>query len=493
LSSIFKISHRNIFIGGFIVFIITAIFSSGSYHPDEHFQILEFANYKLGNSPVSDLPWEFHEKIRPALQPTLAVGLLKLMGFIGIKNPFTCVLILRLLTAILSWVVLVKLSQLMAVNFKSERTKKIYFLLTFFLWFVPLLAVRFSSENYSSITFFAAIYLILRFNENAGSSKISMLALSGLLLGFSFFFRFQIGFAIIGLVLWIIFIGKIKWKHLWVIAVSGMASIAICLYIDYWFYGEFELTALNYFKSNIVDNKAANWGTNPWWFYFLTYFQGAVPPLSIFLAIAFFIGLFKNPKNIFLWCMIPFLVVHFMIGHKEIRFLFPMTFGFIYLVSLGLEFLIDLPKWKIPIKFIFPLTVLLNSIILLIVIFTATESSVKYYQYMYKIAKEKEVVILCKEKHFYDYVGLTTNIYKSPNIQSLVVKNDHEVSQYLDSTKIKTVYILERSFASPPVHQNYQTNTAYCIFPPWIIHFNFNNWMKRSRIWKIFLLERTKL
>ena len=63
-------SFKNLYLQNKIYFIsilsllISSIFSVGFFHPDEHYQILEFANYKMGNINPTQLPWEFHEKIR---------------------------------------------------------------------------------------------------------------------------------------------------------------------------------------------------------------------------------------------------------------------------------------------------------------------------------------------------------------------------------------------------------------------------------------------
>ena len=45
--------------------------SDGYYFPDEWFQVVELASYKLGRTPASDLPWEFREGMRPFLQPAI--------------------------------------------------------------------------------------------------------------------------------------------------------------------------------------------------------------------------------------------------------------------------------------------------------------------------------------------------------------------------------------------------------------------------------------
>jgi len=70
-------SYRTLLLAGLGVYILTAFASQGYLQSDEHFQVLEFADYKLGVTPAADLPWEFQQQIRPALQPALAVGVIR--------------------------------------------------------------------------------------------------------------------------------------------------------------------------------------------------------------------------------------------------------------------------------------------------------------------------------------------------------------------------------------------------------------------------------
>jgi len=490
--SVFNSSYKNIFILSLIVFLITSIFSVGFYHPDEHFQILEFCNYKLGNSPASDLPWEFHERIRPTLLPALGVLLIKSMNMIGIYNPFTYTLIFRILTSLLSWFVISNICLLLISDFSSNKGKKLFLLLSFFLWFMPFISVRFSSENYSAIAFLSAIYFILRFNNDKLYKKSFQLVFAGLLLGFSFFFRFQIGFTIIGLTLWIILINKMRWKHIFILMISMICAIIFCVYLDFWFYGEFELTPVNYFIANIIENKAANWGTSPWWDYFRLITISAIPPISIFLIIFFILGIYKKPKNIFTWCIVPFLIVHFIVGHKELRFLFPMVFCFIYLTAIGVNYFINSQKLKKLGRFIIMLLAAINLLLLPFMMFIPAQEAVKCYKFLYNYSSKREMVLLCREKNIYELVGLKVNFYESKNIKCIVLNDDRELSNYLKENNSNSVFILERKFSSDEKYIGYNNETIYCPFPQWMIHLNFNDWISRARIWKIQELRKIK-
>ena len=95
-----------------VIYAVAVFMSVGAYHPDEHFQILEFAAYKLGHTGVGNLAWEFSERMRSGFQPFLVVVLHHLWLSFGIDNPFFEVLMLRLLSTCLSALVIVKIIKL---------------------------------------------------------------------------------------------------------------------------------------------------------------------------------------------------------------------------------------------------------------------------------------------------------------------------------------------------------------------------------------------
>ncbi|MFZ4477890.1 MAG: hypothetical protein ACOYPR_22025 [Saprospiraceae bacterium] len=90
-------TDRNLLILGAALCLISAWCTIGYHHPDEHFQIWEFANYKLGHIPASALPWEFPAQMRPGLQPFMAYYLVQISRTLGIDNPFIQVFLMRLL------------------------------------------------------------------------------------------------------------------------------------------------------------------------------------------------------------------------------------------------------------------------------------------------------------------------------------------------------------------------------------------------------------
>ena len=82
--------------------LVVAVLAVNPWHPDEHFQILEPAWARAGLASMDQLPWEFQDRIRPTLQPTLALLALVSMRAVGLTSPFLWVLMLKLGTLALS-------------------------------------------------------------------------------------------------------------------------------------------------------------------------------------------------------------------------------------------------------------------------------------------------------------------------------------------------------------------------------------------------------
>src|SRR5690242_5224606 len=84
---------------------VAAWFNAGFLSADEHYQIIEFAQYKLGRQSAAALAWEFPAQMRPALQPWFAAMAIRLHHALGATSPFTIAFSLRLLSTIIATIV----------------------------------------------------------------------------------------------------------------------------------------------------------------------------------------------------------------------------------------------------------------------------------------------------------------------------------------------------------------------------------------------------
>jgi phosphatidylinositol glycan class B len=106
------------------VVLLAAVFTTiDSYHPDEHWQTIEFANYKLDHHDISKMAWEFPAKMRPWLQPAIYFLIAKASYTVGIQNSFVIAAFFRLFSAFFAWIMLTSMMfcSYHLFNDKSQR------------------------------------------------------------------------------------------------------------------------------------------------------------------------------------------------------------------------------------------------------------------------------------------------------------------------------------------------------------------------------------
>jgi phosphatidylinositol glycan class B len=291
---------------------IAAYFSFGYNHPDEHFQILEFAAYFTGiNTDTSILPWEYRSQIRPWFQPFLHAIPMKVLSNLGVYQAFNLAAAFRVFYAALN---LAAIWSLWSVFKKKFQIDPKWFLLIGTLWFFPYLHVRNSSENLSGI-FLTFAFTFLMSGRSAWWS--------GLAFGFAFLARFQIalGLAGMGIVL-LLRDRKITLDHLKLL--SGFLMVVVFgAILDRIGYGNWVFTPYLYFKVNLVDGVAATYNPYPWYQYFIWILQ-LNPVISLPLFAGIFLYARKEKRDPLAWFVISFFLLHLFITNKEYRFLFPV-------------------------------------------------------------------------------------------------------------------------------------------------------------------------
>jgi phosphatidylinositol glycan class B len=310
---------KKIVFGIILIYIITAIFSTGYHHPDEHYQLIEFAGLKGGWNTGADLTWEYDSQIRPALQPMLALLIFKFLGAFGIESPFSLAMGLRLFTALLSLFCIRRLVRSAMPDIK-ESNRLAFILISCLLWFLPAVNVRFSSETWAGLMLMISVAGLY---QSCLRTRLFYIAI-GVLWGLSFEFRYQMAAALFGLFLWLIFVRKEKYRHLLYILLGSLGVVLFCTLLDSWYYGNWVFVPWNYFKCNIIDGVASHFGTSPWYFYLDAIWNRPTPLIGILLSLALIIFLIRDYRHILVWIFVPFLVIHSLIPHKELRFMFPV-------------------------------------------------------------------------------------------------------------------------------------------------------------------------
>jgi len=326
----------------FCFFLLTAFFSIGYYHGDEHYQIIEFAGLKLGTHQPHELAWEFKEKLRSAFLPSLAFVQISIYKYLGVHDPYAQMKIIRIITALFSFTGITIFIRKTEALLDQPQLKLFYSFFSYLLWFIPFLAVRYSSETWSGIFFLIGLSFLI-----SETSKTTSTFWVGVFFGLSFVCRYQMGIGVASVVIWLIVIKQYSLRELLKPLLGIIIITLLGIALDSWFYGEFTISWLYYFKATLLAAGEQDFGSSPWYFYLkqLLFYPNVV--VGILMITSFILLLTKKPKSVLIWIWIPFIAVHSLIPHKEERFIFPIAFTVALIISLGVEVsLFYLKKYK---------------------------------------------------------------------------------------------------------------------------------------------------
>lgn len=483
---------------GVILHLVAAYFSVGFLHFDEHFQILEFLNYKLGGIPANELATEFHLKMRPWSQTYVLYFFYKIFMF---NDPFLFAFFGRVLSSVIGLFSLF----LMSLYFMKEFAKEKILLkwvnpILIFTWFFPYFHARNSSDHWGAAFLIIGVCLyLLRKDISDRFEKIKIMPsllvlISGLVLGASFHFRYQIGISVFSFFLWIlIFKSYDSKKEIILFLVGVLAAVFLGLVIDYWGYGEMVIAPLNYIQENLIHGMASSMGTTPWWDYFRLAFLRGYPPLSLILILGTLWFWFKNLKNPFTFILIPFFIVHMLIGHKELRFLMPIIYlsplFLLFSLSEGaIEFLKkDKKTWAFFLRWII---LPLNVALLLLTSLKPAKVSVATYEIIKNHLNGLTKIYYVGEKPFYN-VGIPLRFYWPKDLEILSLNSTIDLKEVLETEK-KLLFLVSRYDQFKEMENFKECKLEYSTYPSFMINLNIGNWIKRSTLWQLYRCQKIK-
>ncbi len=459
-----------------LIFGITAYNSTGFFQADEQYQIIEFAGLKLGVNQPNDLTWEYHENMRSAFQPTICYFLFSFLKFLQISDPYILTFILRFVSAITAVLILsyfIKTTKKLIV----DKFRTAYALLTYFLWFIPFLSVRFSSEIWSGLFFLLA--LAIHHNQK---SNYYILLLTGICLGLAFLCRFQTVFLIIPFSIWLLNNNKGAIKLLFKIFIGFSIILLIGVLIDHWFYEKFVFTPYHYFIQFLNDAKSTIFLAEPWNYYVIEIANLPNVIVGIMIFTSIIILLFKQPKNLFIWCFVFFVILHSFIQHKEERFLFPIAFLLPIILIQGYQELMQLIHNNFIIKiFNISFSIILISINAfgIIVMFSksANEGRMEITKYIHTNYKTSKInLISCPYANPYNPWGLPMKTYEEKNILYTPINSLNELNDSILKTDAINLVVIRRvefnlCDAKKLLQKNNFTFKIQSI-PPWIEKLN---------------------
>jgi phosphatidylinositol glycan class B len=486
-------------------------FSYDFFQFDEYYQITEFVSYKLGKTPEAQMAWEYHAQLRPWLQPAIYYVAARGLIGLGIENPFTLAEVFRLMSGLCAWMALVSLMLTANVLFGDDHRRRPAVVLLAGLFLLPYLAARTSSESLSGDMFSIGFSTLLLGSVAVDRQRRIVPALAALLagicFGLAFEFRYQIAFAVLGVVAWIFyFSGESRGRTLGKLALLSCGvflAVAVGTAADCWGYGHWVLAPWNYFHTNIILGIANRFGTSPVWWYLAGVNSSPMAPLTLLWTIAMLVTWVRHPKHIVSWATLSFCIVHSLVGHKESRFLFPIaqvaTFAFI----LGLAPRpgeLHQPKW---LRWLWQqrrsrwamALYGLNFIGLAGMGFSAKQPGVLIQKLIYdRYPHDCRAYILGREtKSPYTNVGFDMYFYRPPGFQLMRLDGYDELSWLLRVGPPKFLLITDHVRKEPEQDLIVpQAELVYRTYPPWVENYNYFNWQQRSRRYSMYEVDSRK-
>lgn len=307
--------------------------------------------------------------------------------------------------------------------------------------------------------------------------------------------RYQMGVLITMFFLWMVLIQKTPVRQLILFCLVVVATIAVGVGVDSIGYGQFELAPWNYLKVNLMEGRAATFGSSPWYYYILALLIVPMGPVLLVVTLLFWV---KYPKNVFTWMTFAFVVIHMALSHKEIRFLIPV----LPLIVAALIFVIP-EKWFIDsssgnpfvergrwIKWAFYLFVMTNVGMLVVATVRPPIPFITVHQYIRSVEPDHfEFYSLGSSPYFlHQTVPPRFEFYAPEKITHHVLGSLSELRAVLAETSPVYFYYHDQILPDAPAWNliRERCKVAYLSFPAVLNDWNYRKWMTRAQSSSIY-------
>lgn len=282
----------------------------GTYWPDEVFQSIEPAHrMAFGYSLVA---WEFVVGARNVLLPGAIAAVLEVLAALRLDDPFLYVPVIRVLFALSSVGTVLGVYRLARATGCTLPCAVVgalaYSWMSLAIYFSP----RAMSEVASALPVVWGLALLLE------PPRLRSLLLGASLLGLAVLLRVHCGLFAAGAVGMLLVQGR--WRD--GLVVLGVLCGWAVLYglLDLYAWGGFLHSGLYYLRFNLLEGRAAEWGTAPPNFY-TKYLVKSLGAHWVAIAVLAVLGVRRAPVVVGL--ALAFLLGHLALPHKELRFIVP--------------------------------------------------------------------------------------------------------------------------------------------------------------------------
>jgi phosphatidylinositol glycan class B len=278
------------------------------------------------------------------------------------------------------------------------------------------------------------------------------------------------------------------------------AMVLLGTLIDYWGYGRWTIVPWNYFHADVVLGRPCLDGTAPAWWYFLVMNFNPLAPITLLWTAAMLVTWVRYPGHIVAWATLPFFVVHSLVPHKELRYLFPLTLlaTFLFVVALlpgtGMR---PRPAWMGAIwrrrrSWLAKSLVAFNLLGLGYVCFVAREPSLNFQHYLYDHYPRGCTMYVLGEhtRSPFENVGATMFFYRPPNFTCQRLRGDDELAKILRRGAGDFLVVRDRLVDwSPTDGSSADARLVYRTYPEWVENCNFFNWLQNSKRFSLYAVS----
>lgn len=309
------------------LYLLYALFCEELLHPDEYFQVVEFASFKLGRTAVSDMPWEFADRMRSWLQPAICFELIRVGQLFGVERPLAFLTLFRLVFGFLSWASLWTFVAAGRRWLSSESDRVIAYAIAALLWYIPTIGVRASGESASTALLCLSIAsLEYRRSFESQRHRFGLAVAGGFALALCFASRFPSGAMAAGVALAYLYDRAGRGQLIGGLCLGGFAGLGVMFAVDWWGYGAPAIPFLNYFEQNFVQDHAAFFGTEPFYAYLYLPLREPFGLIAVAGMTVMILAWLRRPGHVVTWATLPYVFLLMLTSHKETRFLYPLVF-----------------------------------------------------------------------------------------------------------------------------------------------------------------------
>jgi GPI mannosyltransferase 3 len=318
---------------GLIVRIAIIFTDEGIYWPDEIYQSFEPAHHLVFGYGL--LPWEFIQGARNWALPGFVAAVLKLCALSGFDSPLVYVRVTKIVFALASLGTAIGIFRLSkaygAKDAAASFGASIFALCGLCLYF----SHRAMSENATALPVIWGLAFVL---EKSPGRRRQIVGAS--LLGLAALFRIQSAIFCAGCLGILLARRQLKQTGIVFLVFAFWAFVYGALDALTWhnvpgtLAGGWFHSAVVYIRFNLIEGRASDWGTSPWFYYF-RYLWSAMPSVAIVFSAGVLLA-WRRAAGIFAIAAV-FFALYSLVPHKEMRFLIPVLPLLCALTGVGLS------------------------------------------------------------------------------------------------------------------------------------------------------------